>query len=115
MSGGADERLASHRLTIDLGALAANYRLMAEMSAPAKAAAVVKADAYGIGVDHAVPALSAGGCDTFFVAMPAEGVAVRLLAPGATIFVLAGIFTEALPAISEARLVPVLSSMSAIE
>src|SRR5690606_18044071 len=110
-----DPRLACHRLTIDLGALAANYRLLAARSAPARTAAVVKADAYGLGVEHAVPTLLAAGCDTFFVAMPDEGLAVRRAAPDATIFVLGGIFSEAFPDLVAARLVPVLSSLPAIE
>src|SRR6185312_10149678 len=36
-------------LTIDLGALVANYRLLQRHAKPARAAAAVKADAYGIG------------------------------------------------------------------
>ena len=64
-------------LTIDLGALAKNWKRLAELSAPAECAAVVKADAYGIGIDEAVPALLAAGCRTFFVALPEEGRAVR--------------------------------------
>ena len=32
--------------------------------------AVVKADAYGLGAAHVIPALAAEGCGTFFVATP---------------------------------------------
>lgn len=106
----SDPHLAGHRLTIDLGALKANYRDLAKRSGSAKCAAVVKADAYGLGVEHVVPALIDSGCGTFFVALPQEGLAVRAVAPAARIFVLGGIFPEALDAILEARLIPVLSS-----
>ena len=42
-------------LTISLTALAANWKRPAALSAPAECAAVVKADACGIGIDAAVP------------------------------------------------------------
>lgn len=115
IDGGIDARLATHRLTIDLGALRANYRLLRERSAPARCAAVVKADAYGLGVEHVIPALRKEGCDTFFVAVPQEGVSVRKVAPDATVFILGGVFEEAMPTFLEANLVPVLSSLEQIE
>ena len=86
---------AGARLTIDLGALARNWKRLAVRAAPAECAAVVKADAYGIGIEHAVPALSAAGCHTFFVALPAEGLRVRSVARDAAIYVLGGFFPEA--------------------
>ena len=52
------------RLTIDLGALADNWRKLAARAAPGRCAAVVKADAYGIGLSEAVPALWAAGAGT---------------------------------------------------
>ena len=61
------EASAGGRLTIDLAALKANYRQFAERAARdgAECAAVVKADAYGLGVERVVPALWAAGCRTF--------------------------------------------------
>jgi alanine racemase len=88
---GADPRLAGGRLSVDLAALAANWRDLARRSKPAKCAAVVKADAYGLGVEHVVPVLLSAGCETFFVALPEEGVAVRRIAPRADIFILNGV------------------------
>ena len=73
---------AQATLTIDLGALAANWRLIAQRVAPARCAAVVKADAYGIGIEAAAPALAAAGCSTFFVAHPGEGRRVRACLAG---------------------------------
>lgn len=86
-----DESLAGGRLTIDLGALVANWRALRDRAAPAECAAVVKADAYGLGIEHVVPALARAGCRTFFVALPAEGVRARAVAPDATIYVLNGL------------------------
>ena len=50
------EREAGAQLAINLGALAANWRALRDQAGGASCAAVVKADAYGIGIDRAVPA-----------------------------------------------------------
>ena len=46
---------ASSLLTIDLGAIAANYRMLQQMADPAICGAAVKADAYGLGVGMGRP------------------------------------------------------------
>ncbi len=97
-------------LTVDLGALADNWRALAKRVAPAECGAVVKADAYGIGIEAAVPALVAAGCKTFFVAHASEGVRTRAVAPDATIYVLNGLPPAAVPVMIEYRLRPVLGS-----
>ena len=56
-------------LTVDLGALVANYRLLQRHAKPARTAAAVKADAYGTGAEQAGPALFKAGCRQFFVAI----------------------------------------------
>ena len=43
---------APGRLTIDLGALAENWRTLARRAVPGRCAAVIKANAYGIGVSR---------------------------------------------------------------
>ena len=70
-------------LTIDLAAIVANWRLLASRAAPAECAAVVKADAYGLGMAQVAPALAAAGCRVFFVATLDEGIALRRLLQGA--------------------------------
>ncbi|MBX9464714.1 MAG: alanine racemase [Aquamicrobium sp.] len=103
--------MAGGRLTIDLAALAENYRLLARQATPAAVAGVVKADAYGLGAGHVAPVLWDAGCRTFFVALPEEGIALRAILPGADIFVLNGLFgAEAAPAYGKHRLLPVLGS-----
>ncbi len=79
------------RLIIDLGAIAANWRDLARLVAPAACAAVVKADAYGLGIGQVAPALWQAGCRSFFVAHLSEGIGLREVLPGAEIFVLNGI------------------------
>ena len=105
---------AGARLTIDLGAIVANWRDLAARSRPGRCAAVVKANAYGLGVERVVPALAAAGCETFFVALASEGLAARALEPAARIFVLNGAHGGSVGAMVEADLIPVLSSMEQI-
>src|SRR5258708_14191415 len=68
-------------LTIDLGAIAANYRHLRQEVGPAACAAVVKADAYGLGPARVAPALAAAGCREFFVAHLGEAEVVRRVPP----------------------------------
>lgn len=98
-------------LTIDLGALADNWRLLAGRIAPAECGAVVKADAYGVGIEAAVPALARAGCRTFFVAQASEGRRVRALLPDATIYVLNGLYEPSIPILVEHDLRPALGSL----
>jgi alanine racemase len=108
---GAPEAWAGGRLTIDLGALVDNWRRLGERSAPARAAAVVKADAYGTGLAEAVGALVRAGCGTFFTATLAEGVAARRQAPGADVYVLNGLPPRTADVFAAERLRPVLGSL----
>ena len=101
-------------LTVRLGALAENYRFFRRLAGSAAAAAVVKADGYGLGLNMIAPALSGAGADTFFVARLAEGVALRPLLPEARIYVLDGAAPEAVPVLIAHRLTPVLNSLSQI-
>jgi alanine racemase len=87
---------------------------MAERAPGATTAAVVKGDAYGIGIAHAVPALVGAGCGTFFVALPEEGLRVRAAAPSATVYVLGGLIGDPSGYVA-ADLRPVLNSMAEVE
>jgi alanine racemase len=83
---------APGRVTIDLEALAENWRELARRAAPGRSGAVVKADAYGIGLDKAGPALWSAGARVFFVAQFGEGLAARRILPKeAVIYVLNGL------------------------
>ena len=105
---------ASGVLDIDLSAITANWRHLRRLVAPAACAAVVKADAYGTGLVEAGSALAEAGCDTFFVAVPSEGVALRAKCPGATIYVLNGLAAEQGGLYRAHRLCPVLGSLAEI-
>ncbi len=101
-------------LTIDLSALCDNYRTLRSMARHATCAAVIKADAYGTGAKPAAQALAAEGCGTFFVATLREARVVRAAAPGATGYVLAGLFPDAGAAFLETGARPVLGSIPEI-
>lgn len=103
---------ARPRLTVDLGALQANWRALDAMGG-AETAVVVKADAYGCGLAPVARALRDAGAETFFVAQAPEGAAVReaLGAEGEeTIYILNGFVPEDAEAFEAARLTPALIS-----
>ncbi len=77
-------------LTVDLAAIEANWRSLVHRLLTVECAAVVKANAYGLGLQEVTTKLAQAGCKTFFVADLAEARAVRSRAPDATIYVLDG-------------------------
>ena len=80
----------SLRLRLDDDALAANWRALDARSGSARAGAAVKADAYGIGADKAVPVLRNAGARDFFVAHWSEAPEVLRYVDPAQISVLHG-------------------------
>lgn len=96
------------RLRIDLDAIVDNWR---RLDALAPSAGVVKADAYGLGMDRVAPALRRAGCRTFFVAGLDEGAALRALLPDAEIAVLSAPVEGFQALYREYRLLPVLNHM----
>ncbi len=98
-------------LTIDLGAIEANWRALGRRVMPAECAAVVKADAYGCGIEPVTRALAGAGCRTFFVAHLEEARHVRAVAPEAAIYVLNGFMPGMAPALARIDARPVIGSM----
>jgi alanine racemase len=105
---------ASGILDIDLSAITANWRRLRSLVAPAACAAVVKADAYGTGLVEAGSALAEAGCDSFFVAVSSEGIALRAKCPNATIYILNGLAAGQGALYLAHRLRPVLGSAAEI-
>ena len=101
-------------LRIDLDALRANWGRLNAETGTAECAGVVKADAYGLGLEKIAQALAQEGCRTFFVATLDEGRAARNVLPGATIYVLDGLLAGAQERYSGFDLRPVLSSIPEI-
>ncbi len=99
-------------LHIDLGAIAANWRMLGRFG---PVAAVVKADAYGLGASQVAARLFAEGCRHFFVAHPAEALAIRDQVPGAMLAVLNGLWPEAADALVRHDIAPVLGSLAEVD
>ncbi|MEM7442292.1 MAG: alanine racemase [Pseudomonadota bacterium] len=109
MSSASASAASDAVLTIDLDALAGNYRKLSALVAPARCAAVVKANAYGTGIDQAAPCLWKAGARLFFVAQLQEGLTVRDLLPDAEIGILNGLMPGAERVYRDHRLIPVLN------
>lgn len=98
-------------LTIDVDAVIANWRLIRDrVGGACEAAAVVKADCYGLGAERLAPALAKAGCTSFFVATIDEGIALRKVVPAGTIYVLGGPMPGTAADFAEHDLTPVLNS-----
>lgn len=111
MDGQAGRGGAGAVLTVDLGAAAANYRLLRARLGRTRCGAVLKADGYGVGAARLAPALFAEGCRHFFVAHLDEGIALRThLADPAVIHVMHGVFAGWEAECVEHGLTPVLNS-----
>jgi alanine racemase len=107
---------AGATLEIDLGGIVANWLLLARAAAPALCAAVVKANAYGLGAAPVARALAAAGCRMFFVATLDEGIALRAaLGNRAEIAVFNGPFPGTASEFDEHGLIPVLNEPGQIE
>ena len=102
-------------LTIDLDALAANYRLLAERAGTAECAVAVKADAYGTGMALAAPVFARAGARTFFVADLNEGLELRSLLPDVAIGVFNGLMPGCEADYVAHELLPVLNHLGDVE
>ena len=109
------EPTATALLTINLGALCENYRALSSLASTAECAAVIKANAYGIGTTKTAKALADAGCHTFFVATFDEATTVRKAAPSATIYVLDGYLPNSGDEFVHADIRPVLSSLEELD
>jgi len=106
---------ATGRLSIDLGAIAANWRRVCARL-PRPPAAVIKADAYGLGAEPVGKALYRAGCREFFLATLDEAVEAREFLPrDAGLYVLGGARPGEEHECLHRELVPVLSSLDAVE
>ncbi|MBY8822818.1 alanine racemase [Sphingomonas colocasiae] len=104
------------RLTVDLDAVRANFAALAAHVAPAACAAVIKADAYGLGAPFVAEALHRQGCRSFFVAHLSEALAIaRVLEPDSDIFVLNGLEPGYEPLCADRGFIPVLNAPEQVE
>ncbi|MFK4259365.1 alanine racemase [Agrobacterium tumefaciens] len=103
-------------LFVDLSAIRSNYRRLQELSPHSVCAAVVKADAYGLGATTIASFLMAEGCKHFFVADVEEGIALRAELPAtANIYVLHGAIPGQESITEHHNLLPVLNGREQLE
>jgi alanine racemase len=104
-----------NRITINTSALQDNYKLLkSRVLTTCQTAAVIKANAYGIGVDVAVPALEQAGAKFFYVAHFSEAIKVRDYT-GLPIAVLGGLPKGAAGDYQHHKIIPVLNSAEDID
>ncbi|WP_370206114.1 alanine racemase [Pararhodobacter marinus] len=97
-------------LTLDLDALADNWRRLAQLSG-SETGATVKADGYGLGASRAARRLAEAGARSFFVALAEEGLAIRkVLGNGPRIFVFSGHMAGDAAMLRELGLIPLINS-----
>ena len=108
--------MSTAKLSIDLAAIAANWRALDRLSlGTVQTAAVIKADGYGLGAGVVAQALAGAGARRFFVAVAEEGVAVRAaLGPGPQINILGGHMADDTALIRDLDLTPMLNSIDQI-
>lgn len=111
----ANRKTAGPWVDIDLGALCENFAMLQGAAPNAETAAVVKCDAYGLGLAPVAQALATREkCRTFFVAYPQEGAQLRsalgAAAPDAKIYVFNGPLPDTIKIFEDAALTPVINS-----
>jgi alanine racemase len=108
--------MATGTLTVDLSAVAANWRALDRMSGHGtQTGAVVKADAYGLGVGRVARALAQAGARRYFVAVAEEGAAIRqALGSGPQICVFSGHMAGDTEMIGDLDLTPMLNSIEQV-
>ncbi len=103
-------------MTVHLDAIIDNYQTLKSKSSTADCAAVVKANAYGLGMTDIAPALyHDGGCEVFFVANLREAVNLRTALPKVTIYVFNGTTEDQVETILEHNIRPVLNDLNQID
>jgi alanine racemase len=108
--------MATATLSIDLDAIAANWRALDRASSSGvQTAAVVKADAYGLGITRVARTLAQAGARRFFVAVAEEGAALRqALGPGPQICILSGHMPGDTEMVHDLDLTPMLNSIDQV-
>jgi alanine racemase len=112
MTSGPPATEAGGILTVDLSALEANWKALGRRIMPSECSAVIKADAYGCGIEPVAARLAKAGCKTFFVADLHEARRARSAAPDATIYVLNGLLPGTARTFADLHARPVIGSMA---
>lgn len=102
-------------LTIHLSRITENYHRLKKQFTGPQTAAVIKANAYGLGAVRVANALTAAGCEWLFVASLEEGVALRNAGIQTRLAVFHGPFAGQEAAFIEHGLLPVINHIPQLE
>lgn len=101
-------------LRIDLAAIRANYRELRRRYSGTTLAAVVKSNAYGLGIEAVAPSLVAEGCKHFWVNDIDEAARLRSVSSDATVYCLMGLAGGAVRDFDFVKAIPALTSLAEI-
>lgn len=96
-------------LEVDLDALATNFATIADKVAPLQVMAVLKANAYGLGVRPIAQALAQAGVARFGLAEPREALALLDLGP--PVHILGSVLEEEIPLIVREGIIPPITDL----
>ncbi|WP_177236119.1 alanine racemase [Albimonas pacifica] len=102
-------------LRVDLDAIRANWAQACRLGAPGRLSAVLKADAYGLGLAPVARALAEAGCAAFWVNDLDEAQRLLAVAPGAQAFCLMGLADATPAAFAALGAIPALVSLAEVE
>ncbi|MCW8196840.1 alanine racemase [Proteobacteria bacterium 005FR1] len=107
---------SSQELLIDLDALVGNWQLLRATAPDADCAAVVKANAYGLGAAAVTRALQQAGCRSFFVATAAEALALAdVVSAESRIYIFNGLRSTEVDDCRAQGFIPILSTLDQAE
>ena len=102
-------------LEINTRAIAQNYRTLSSQLSKGICAAVVKADAYGFGMEKVASVLHQTGCRHFFVSHSEEALVLRTSLPEASLYVFSGLLPGTEEVFVQNNLIPVLNDFGMVE
>lgn len=114
-AGAAGASATAPLLSVDLAAIRANFAGMRRRFGGATVAAVLKSDAYGLGLGPVAHSLAAAGCRDFWVNDLDEAARLRAAAGEVRIFCLMGLAGRPVRDFEAAGAIPVLSGLGEIE
>lgn len=105
-------------LRVDLGAVSRNWRAARQAFSGARLGAVLKYDAYGLGMAQIAPVIAAGGCRDFWLAHGEEAEALRATLPAVEavrVFALNGLAGHDPADLFARAIVPVLTHLGEVD
>jgi alanine racemase len=106
---------ASALVEIDLERMWHNYCAVKDSVQGASVGAVVKANAYGLGMVPVSHFLFERGVKDFFVSTVEEALVLRCYLPDASIIIFNGVWPEAMPGVAASNCIPVLSTLEQVK